>query len=277
MFKQIKFSKIKEFVTNKKQKQYNFSSETQSFNKNNQSNLIREYFNKKPYKELLKMANEAKITLTRKERTKSNIISILTKKCVKQPALLDKLKIDLHKNRVMEELPIVINPKATALIRVTQDSYFCLEDIFSVQGWDLKRTASRNWQRTQSFKDYLDAVSLRTKINKKDLIVKEQSGQTFVHRWIAIEAARYRSPSLSVAFNKIVDKYLSKKLSSTEQQHSSIIFSEAQVKSHPLYKMLLVENQSLKHLNTTAIKLFYKFGKERPTNYAVFSPSFKTL
>ena len=39
--------KIKEFVTNKKQKQYNFSSETQSSKSNNQSNLIRKYFNKK--------------------------------------------------------------------------------------------------------------------------------------------------------------------------------------------------------------------------------------
>jgi len=52
----------------------------------------------------------------------------------------------------------------------------------------------------------LDAVSIRTQINKKDLIVKEQSGKTFVHRLIAIEAACYRSPSLSVAFNKIVDE-----------------------------------------------------------------------
>jgi len=107
------------------------------------------------------------------------------------------------------------------------------------------------------------------------LIVKEQSGQTFVHRLIAIEAARYRSPSLSVAFNEIVDEFFSKTVNSTEQQHSSVILSETQVKSHPLYKMLLVENQNLKQLNTNAGKPFYKFGKERPTNYAVFFPASK--
>ena len=277
MFKQIKFSKIKKFVTNKKQKRYTFSSETQSFNKNNQSNLIREYFTKKLFKELLKMANEAKITLTRKERKKSNIISILTKKCIEQPTLLGELKIDLYKHRVIEQLPVVINPEATALVSVTQDSYFCLEDIFSIQGWDLKRMSSRNWRRTRSFRDYLDAVSFRTQIYKEDLIVKEQSGQTFCHRLIAMEAVRYRSPSLSVAFNEIVDEFFSKTAAPTGQQHSSVILSETQVKSHPLYKMLLVENQNLRTVkNTTAGKSFYKFCKEKPINYAVFSPASKS-
>ena len=80
MFKQIKFSKIKEFIINKKQKQYNFSSETQSSNSNNQGNLIREYFTKKTQKELSRMMKEAEITLNRRERKKSNMISILTKK-----------------------------------------------------------------------------------------------------------------------------------------------------------------------------------------------------
>ena len=45
--KQMKFSKMKEFVTNKKQRKYNFSSETQLLSSNNQNNLIREYFTKK--------------------------------------------------------------------------------------------------------------------------------------------------------------------------------------------------------------------------------------
>jgi len=221
------------------------------------------------------MVKETEITLNSRERKKSNMISILTKKCVEQPTLLDKLKIDLYKHRVIEQLPVVINPEATGLVSVTQDSYFCLEDIFSVQGWDLKKTSSRNWQRIQSFTEYLDAVSIRTQINKKNLIVKEQNGQTFVHRLIAIEAARYRSPSLSVAFNEIVDEFFSKTVGSTEQQGSSVILSETQVKSHPLYKMLLVENQNLKQLNTNAGKPFHKFGKERPTNYAVFFPASK--
>lgn len=87
---------------------------------------------------------------------------------------------------------------------------------------------------------------------------------------IAIEAARYRSPSLSVAFNEIVDEFFSKTAALTKQEHSTIVLSEDQVKSHPLYKILLVENQNLKRLNTTADKPFYKFGKEKPTNYAVF-------
>ena len=121
----------------------------------------------------------------------------------------------------------------------------------------------------------MDVVSIRTQINKKDLIVKEQSGKIFVHRLIAIEAACYRSPSLSVAFNEIVDEFFSKTVAPTEQQHSSVVLSETQVKSHPLYKMLLVENQNLKQLNTTAVKTFYKFGKERPANYAVFFPALK--
>ena len=145
MFKQIKFSKIKEFVTNKKQKKHNFNSETQSSNSNNQSNLIREYFTKKTLKELKKIAKEAEIIIDRKERNKSNMVSVLTKKCVAQPTLLDKLKIDLYKHRVIEQLPIVIHPEATALVSVTQDAYFCLEDIFSIQGWDLKKTSSRDW------------------------------------------------------------------------------------------------------------------------------------
>ena len=140
--------------------------------------------------------------------------------------MLDKLKIDLYKHRIIEQLPVVINPEATTLVSVTQDLYFYLEDVFSVQGWDLKKTSSRDWQRTQSFKDYLDAVSIRTQINKKDLIVKEQSGQTFVHRLIAIEAARYRSPFLSVAFSEIVDEFFSKTVGSTEQQDSSVILSK---------------------------------------------------
>ena len=107
------------------------------------------------------------------------------------------------------------------------------------------------------------------------MIVKEQSGKTFSHRLIAIEAARYRSPSLSVAFNEIVDDFFSKTVTPTEHQHSSVVLSENQVKSHPLYKMLLVENQNLKQLNTTADKPFYKFGKESPANYAVFFPASK--
>jgi len=106
MFKQIKFSKIKEFVTNKKQKQFNFSSETQSSKSNNQSNLIREYFTKKTYKELNRMVKEAEITLNRRERKKSNMISILTKKCVEQPTLQDKLKIDLYKHRVLNNFQL---------------------------------------------------------------------------------------------------------------------------------------------------------------------------
>ena len=275
MFKQIKFSKIKEFVTNQKQKKNNFSSETQSSNSNNQSNLIREYFTKKTLKELNKMAKEAEILVRRKERNKANLVSILTKKCVEQPTLLDKLKIDLYKHRVIEQLPVVINPEAIALVSVTQDSYFCLEDIFSIQGWDFKKTSSQDWQRTQSFTDYLDAASIRTKIDKKDLIVKEQSGKTFVHRLIAIEAARYRSPSLSVAFNEIVDEFFSKTVAPTEQQHSPVVLSETLIKAHPLYKMLLTENENLKQLNTTAVKTFYKFGKEKPANYAVFFPASK--
>jgi hypothetical protein len=165
-------------------------------NKNRQSNLIREYFTKKNLKELNKMAKEVEIIVSRKGRRKSNLVSVLTKKCVEQPTLLDKLKIDLYKHRVIEQLSVVINPEATALVSVTQASYFCLEEIFSIQGWDLKKTSSRDWQRTQSFTDYLDAVSIRTQINKKDLIVKEQSGKTFVHRLIAIEAARYRRPTI---------------------------------------------------------------------------------
>ena len=119
MFKQIKFSKIKEFVTNQKQKKNNFSSETQSSISNNQSNLIREYFTKKTLKELNKMAKEAEIIVSRKERNKLNMVSVLTKKCVEQPTLLDKLKIDLYKHRVIEQLPVVINPEATALVSVT--------------------------------------------------------------------------------------------------------------------------------------------------------------
>ena len=169
--------------------------------RNNQSNLIREYFTKKTHKELTRMIKEAGITLNRRERKKSNMISILTKKCVEQPTLLDKLKIDLYKHRVIEQLPVAINPEAITLVSVTQDSYFCLEDIFSVQGWDLKKTSSRDWQRTQSFKDYSDAVSIRTQIDKKDLIVKAQSGRTFGHRLIAIEAARYQLVKSNIALS----------------------------------------------------------------------------
>ena len=39
--------------------------------------------------------------------------------------------------------------------------------------------------------------------------------------------------------------------------------------------MLLVENQNLKKLNTNVSKPFHKFGKEKPTNYAVFFPASK--
>lgn len=59
-----------------------------------------------------------------------------------------------------------------------------------------------------------------------------------------------------VAFNEIVDEFFSKTVSSTEQQGSSIILSETQVKSYLLYEMLLVENQNLKQLNTHAGKPF---------------------
>jgi len=108
------------------------------------------------------------------------------------------------------------------------------------------------------------------------LIVKEQSGQTFVHRFIAIEAARYRSPSLSVAFNeKIINEFFSKPVVPTEQQGSSVILTEFQVKSHPLYKNLLIKHQKLKQLTTNISKSFHKFGKEKPTNYAVFFPTSK--
>jgi len=98
--------------------------------KNSQSILIREYFTKKKKEELLKMAKEAEIKVSGKGRRKAHLISVLTKKCVEQPTLLDKLKIDLNKHRVIEQLPVVINPEATALVSVTQDSYFCLEEIF---------------------------------------------------------------------------------------------------------------------------------------------------
>lgn len=174
MFKQIKYKKVKNFITNKKQKQCNFSSKIPSFEKNNLNNLIiKEYFTEKSSTELKKIVKKAGIVLKGKERKKENMRTILIKKCIKQPALLDKLEIDLYKNRIIEKLSIIINPEVTALIGITQNSYFCLENIFSIQGGNLKKTTLRDWQQTQSFKDYLNAVSLHTQINKKDLMIKK--------------------------------------------------------------------------------------------------------
>lgn len=210
------------------------------------------------------MVKKAKTTLHNKEHKKLNMISSLTKKCMGQPALLYKLKIDLCKHSVIKRLLVLINPEEpVALVSVTQDSYFCLEDIFSVQNWDLKKMASWDWQRTPSFRDYLDALYLHIQINEKNWIVKKQNGKTFIHRLIAIEAARYRSPSLSVTFNEIINDFFSKTVGSAEQRCSSVILSESQVKSHPLYKMLSVENQNLKQLNSGTSKLFHKFSKEK--------------
>jgi hypothetical protein len=239
-----------------------------------QSILIKEYFSKQKYVKLYKMVREAKIRVSNKDRNLATFVSVLTKKCLEEPALLDKFNIDLYKHRVIKQLPIAIDPETTTLVSVTKDSYFCLEDIFSVQCWDLKKTTCREWQRTQAYKDYLDAVSIRTKIFKNDLIVQVQIGRTYAHRLIAIEAARYRSPSLAVAFNEmLLNECFSKTAIPIKQEYSDAVLSETQIKAHPLYKMLVAENENLKQSNTSVDKPFYKFGKEKPTNYAVYFPA----
>jgi len=68
MFKQIKFNKIKEFVTNKKQKKHNFSSETQSSNSNNIDYLDSQNLENLTVKELKKVAKEHRINLKGKRK-----------------------------------------------------------------------------------------------------------------------------------------------------------------------------------------------------------------
>ena len=60
IFKQIKFSKIKTFLSNKK---YNFSIETQSSNSNNIDYLDSQNLEKLTVKELKKVAKEHHINL----------------------------------------------------------------------------------------------------------------------------------------------------------------------------------------------------------------------
>ena len=68
MFKQIKFSKIKKFVINKKQKKHNFSSETQSSNSNNIDYLDSQNLENLTVKELKKVAKEHHINLKGKRK-----------------------------------------------------------------------------------------------------------------------------------------------------------------------------------------------------------------
>lgn len=189
------------------------------------------------------------------------MVSLLTNKCLEQPTLLDKLQIDLHKHRVIERLPILVDPgeEYPTLVSVTQSGYYCLEDIFSVQGWDLKKTS-------------LNAVSICTQTPEESLIIKYQKGETYAHRLIALEVTRFRSPSLSVIFNMMIDKLLFKNVSSTKLKSFSGTVNGIDIKAHPLYRALLLENQKLKRLNLNATKQFHKFGKDKAANYVVFYP-----
>ena len=119
--------------------------------------------------------------------------------------MLNTLKIDLYTRRIIKHLQIVINVKTNEFIRITQNLYFCLEDIFSFQGSGFKKTSSKDLQRTNTFKYCLGATSIVTHINKKDLIVKKQSNETFVHPHVAVQEAHCRS-QLSVLFNIVVNE-----------------------------------------------------------------------
>lgn len=66
---------------------------------------------------------------------------------------------------------------------------------------------------------------------------------------------------------------MSKKISVTEQQHSSIALKETQVKTHPLYKMLVKKSKRFERSKNSLIKSSYKSSLEKPTNYAVFFPT----
>ena len=75
------------------------------------------------------------------------------------------------------------------------------------------------------------------------MIFKDPGVRIFVHQLVVIEVARYRSPFLSVVFNRIIVEFPYKKSGFIEQQNTYAIFSEAQVKSHLLYKTLQAENK----------------------------------
>lgn len=165
------------------------------------ANSLKEYFTRKSCRDLFKMVKGVGIKISDKERrTKLSLVSSLTKTCLKKPHLLHKLKLDLPKSKIVKRLSIGIDSENAGLVGMTENSYYWLEDIFSIRGPSLKKTTITQWMRTQSFKDHLDALFLQTKIPKEDLVVKELIGKTLVHPVIAAAAFHYKSPKLYVAF-----------------------------------------------------------------------------
>ena len=71
---------------------YTTANQTLNKNSNKQNSLIREYFTEKTYKELNRMMKEAAIKLNRRERKKSTMIGILTKKMCRTASFAEYAK-----------------------------------------------------------------------------------------------------------------------------------------------------------------------------------------
>ena len=231
--------------------------------------LIRICFSKMTKTELRALARKAKIILSRAKNRKPQLVDHLTNVFNEKPALLDKFKIKVYKHSVIKQLLVSTKSGPDGFVSVTDNSFFCLEDLFSLKGSDFQRGTSKNWLRKPKAKTFIDAISVDTNIGIGDLIVQKEAGRTYVHRLVALEAARDKSPSLAVSFQRVVEDYFSKKSAAKP----SVGLTVAKVESHPHYKKLLAENEKLKELaGTVTNESLHRFGMEKSANYSVYSP-----